>query len=88
MLGSLASYIMPRTTLDIDAPLLKELKNLQKKEGRSLGRIVSQLLAEALARRKTAPGAPKLQWVSRPMRALVDLSDKEAVYGVLDQHDE
>ena len=46
---------MPRTTLDIDAPLLRELKKLQEKEGRSLGKIVSQLLAEALARRKTAP---------------------------------
>jgi len=79
---------MPRTTLDIDAPLLRELKKLQEKEGRSLGKIVSQLLTEALARRKTAPELPKLQWVSRPMRALVALSDKEAVYGVLDRGDE
>ena len=79
---------MPRTTLDIDGPLLKELKKLQKKEGRSLGKIVSQLLAEALARRKTAPEPLKLQWTSRPMRALVDLSDKEAIYGVLDRNDE
>jgi hypothetical protein len=78
---------MPRTTLDIDAPLLKELKNLQKEQGRSLGRIVSQLLAEALAQRKTAPPAPGLQWVSRPMHALVDLADKEAIYAVLDRRD-
>jgi hypothetical protein len=76
---------MPRTTLDIDAPLLKELKKLQKKDGRSLGKIVSQLLAEALARRNIAPEPPKLQWVSHPMHALVDLSDKEAIYGVLDR---
>ena len=53
-----------------------------------LGKIVSQLLAEALARRKTAPELPKLQWVSRPMHALVALSDKEAMYGVLDRGDE
>jgi len=79
---------MPRTTLNIEAPLLGELKKLQEKEGRSLGRIVSQLLAEALARRKNAPELPKLQWVSRPMHALVALSDKEAVYGVLDRSDE
>ncbi len=79
---------MPRTTLDIDALLLKELKKLQGKEGRSLGKIVSQLLAEALARRKTAPELPKLQWVTRPMHALVVTSDKEAVYGVLDRSDE
>ena len=79
---------MPRTTLDIDAPLLKELKKLQEKEGRSLGKIVSQLLAEALARRKTAPELPKLQWVTRPMHALVVTSHKEAVYGVVDRSDE
>ena len=79
---------MPRTTLDIDAPLLKELKKLQKKEGRSLGTIVSQLLSEALARRKTAPELPKLKWVSRPMRALVALSDTEAIYGILDGDNE
>ncbi len=78
---------MPRTTLDIDAPLLKELKKLQEKDGRSLGKIVSQLLAEALARRKMAPKVPKLQWVSRPMHALVALSDKEAVYAILDRGD-
>ena len=67
--------IMPRTTLDIDPLLLKHLKELQKTEGRSLGKIVSHLLAEALARRKTAPKPPKLHWTAHPMRALVDLSD-------------
>lgn len=79
---------MARTTLDIDAPLLRELKKLQAQERRSLGKIVSQLLAEALARRRGAPEPSKLQWTSRPMRALVDLSDKDAVYNVLDRDDE
>ena len=84
----LHDFIMPRMTLDIDAPLLKELKKLQEKDRRSLGKIVSQLLAEALTRRKSAPDLPKLQWVSRPMHALVALSHKEAVYGILDRGDE
>jgi hypothetical protein len=83
-----ASRIMARTTLDIDTPLLRELKKLQKEEGRSLGKIVSQLLAEALARRKTAFEPPKFHWVSRSMHALVDLSDKETLYGVLDRSEE
>jgi hypothetical protein len=78
---------MARTTLDIETPLLKELKQLQKQEGRSLGKIVSQLLAEALARRKTNPAPARLRWVSRPMHALVDLADKEAVHTILDRPD-
>lgn len=78
---------MPRTTLDIDAPLLQELKQLQKKDGRSLGKIVSQLLADALAGRRTSSQPPKVRWVAHPMRARVDLADKEAVYDLLDRRD-
>lgn len=76
---------MPRTTVQIDAPLLREIKTLQKKEGRSMGRIVSQLLAEALARRKKPAEAHEFNWISRPMQALLDLSDKEALQAVLDR---
>jgi hypothetical protein len=79
---------MARTTLDIDTPILRELKKLRKEQGRSLGKIVSQLLAEALARQRTAPAASPLRWVARPMHALVDLSDKDAIHAVLDRHDE
>ncbi len=71
---------MPRTTVDIDSPVLKELKSLQKKERRSLGQLISQLLAEALAGRKTPSKAQPFTWMSKPMRALIDLADKEAVY--------
>lgn len=72
-----------RTTLDIDAPILREIKALQKKQGRSMGRIVTDLLADALARRGPVP-AQEFRWISRPMRPLVDLPDKEAVYRALD----
>jgi hypothetical protein len=65
--------------------ILREIRSLQQKEGRSLGRIISELLAEALARRQTRMPDPQLKWVSRPMRARVDLSDKEAVYALLDR---
>ena len=37
--------IMPRTTVDIAAPIPKEIKALQREHGRLLGQIVSQLLA-------------------------------------------
>ena len=74
-----------RTTLDIDGPILREVKALHKKEGRSMGAIVSELLADALARRRgSRRRATTLGWTSRPMRALVDLTDKDAVYAALD----
>jgi ABC-type cobalamin transport system ATPase subunit len=76
---------MTRTTLNIDDPVLREIKDLQKKEGRSLGKIVSRLLAEALAKEPAAPTASRLKWISRPMGAMIDLADKEALYAVLDR---
>jgi hypothetical protein len=79
----IASSIM-RTTLDIDAPILKEVKAIHEREGRSMGEIVSELLAEALARRRPSRSRPSFRWTARPMNVLVDLADKEAVYAALD----
>lgn len=73
-----------RTTIDIDDPILREVKTLHEKEGRSLGAVVSELLADALARRRGSRARPAFHWTSRPMKALIDLSDKEAVYAILD----
>ena len=73
-----------RTTVDIDAPILREVKAIHEKEGRSMGAVVSELLADALARRRAGREHPAFQWTSRPMKALVDLSDKDAVFAVLD----
>jgi hypothetical protein len=76
---------MARTTIDIDDPILNEVRAIQKREGRSMGKIVSQLLAEALNKKKSSPKQHKLKWISRPMRSLVDLSDKHEVYRILDR---
>jgi len=74
-----------RTTVDIDEPVLKEVKRMQKREGRALGRVVSDLLVEAIGRRKAqAPSAPAFAWTSRSMDARVDLADKDAVQAALD----
>lgn len=83
MSNMIASIIM-RTTVDIDDPILREVKAIHEKEGRSMGAVVSELLADALARRRTSRARPVFQWTSRPMKALVDLADKDAVYAALD----
>ncbi len=73
-----------RTTIDIPAPVLEELKQLQKAEGGSLGSLVSRLLADALARHRTDSVEPDLDWNTRAMQARVDLTDKEAVHALPD----
>jgi hypothetical protein len=80
---------MMRTTLDIDTPILEELKRLQMKgDGgrKSMGKMVSELLAEALSRREgEVAEVVGFDWIAKPMRLLVNLDDKEAVYAALDQ---
>jgi hypothetical protein len=76
-----------RTTIDIDDPILKEVKRLQRREGKSLGRLVSDLLAQSLAASNAAaPSAvPAFHWVTKPMRARVDLADKHALLDAMDE---
>ncbi len=74
---------MPRTTIDIDGTVLRRLKERKRREGKTLGQLVSELLASAL-RQTDAPARRELEWRSRPMRARVDLDDKEAVRRALE----
>jgi hypothetical protein len=84
MFEDITSNIM-RTTIDIDDPILREVKAIHEKEGRSMGAVVSELLAGALARRRSSSRPqPSFRWSSRPMNALVDLEDKDTVYAALD----
>jgi hypothetical protein len=74
-----------RTTLNIDDPVLKELKRLQGKEGKSLGRLVSDLLAQALGQRRAGQKVQtSFRWISRPMGARVDLADRDALLAAMD----
>lgn len=72
-----------RTTIDIDDTVLAELRARQRREGRTLGQLASELLARALAD-TMPPAAGPLPWTSRPMGARVDLDDRDAVAAVLD----
>jgi hypothetical protein len=72
-----------RTTIDIDAVVLRRLKARTRSEGKTLGQLVSELLAAAL-RDDTAPAPRGLAWKSGPMRARVDLEDKEATRRALE----
>ncbi|MGB3563531.1 MAG: antitoxin [Thermoanaerobaculia bacterium] len=76
---------MSRTTLDIDSPVLDEVKRIQRREGRSLGQVVSRLLADALASRQRGEPKAELEWTRMSMGARIDLADKDALYALLDE---
>jgi mRNA-degrading endonuclease RelE of RelBE toxin-antitoxin system len=74
-----------RTTVDIDDPILKDLKKIQQKESKSLGRLISDLLAQALGERKAAKRSPRQsRWISKAMGARIDLADREALYAAME----
>lgn len=72
-----------RTTIDLDADILRALKQRRREEGKTLGQLVSELLAQALA----VPSRPKvdIRWATSDLRPRVDLDDKEAVWVFLDR---
>lgn len=79
----IASRIM-RTTLNLDPSVLSELRRRSEQEGKSLGTLASELLAEGLG--QESPTRPaRLVWTSRDLgRPLVDIDDKEALHAALD----
>ena len=77
-----------RTTIDIDAPLLHDMKRLQRDEGKSLARVLNELLAAALRDRRAAgKRRKKLKLPSKAMGARVDVEDREAVWALLSKED-
>ncbi|MBA2496159.1 MAG: antitoxin [Acidimicrobiia bacterium] len=74
---------MARTTLDLDDAVLRELRQRRQREGKPLGVIASELLAHALSEQTS--DHPDFAWTSRSMEALVDVTDKDAVWSVLDE---
>ena len=63
--------------------MLRRLKERKLREGKTLGQLVSELLAAAL-RETDAAAVRDLKWRSRPMGARADLEDKEAVRRALE----
>lgn len=82
-----ASCIMPRTTLDIDAAILRELRRRGVRERKSMGRLASELLARALADSERSATVRSFTWQTGDLGVpRVDLEDDEALRRVLDDH--
>lgn len=83
MTAHLTSRIMPRTTFDLDGTVLAELRRRAASEGKSMGRVASELLAIGL-HDETAAEPPPLNWARKDLGLKVDLEDKDAVWRILD----
>ncbi|MDX2012116.1 MAG: hypothetical protein SFW67_18120 [Myxococcaceae bacterium] len=76
-----------RTTIDIDGPILRDLKRLQKVERKTLKALVSELLEDALRHRRVKPAPRTLRWTAKPMGARIDIDDRVALQALLDRED-
>jgi hypothetical protein len=67
-------------TIDIDDRIFLKLKELQRRDGRSLGRLVSDLLAQTFST-EAVPEATsqRFVWISKPLGPRIDLEDKDAI---------
>lgn len=74
---------MPRTTVDIDASVLRELKKRQRREKKPLGQLISELLAKAIDSEPDL--VPPFTWAAKDLRPRVDLEDKDAIWSILDE---
>ena len=75
---------MPRTTVDIDASVLRELKKRQERERKTLGQLISELLAKAIESENEHTATTPFSWVAKDLRPRVDIEDKDALRSVLD----
>ncbi len=74
---------MPRTTIDLDASVLEQLRRRAHLERKSMGQLASERLAVAL--HEPAGETAPLRWPAKPMGSpAVDLRDKEALHRILD----
>ena len=86
MLKMVASDVMPRTTFELDPSVLAQLRRRAAQEGKSMGQIASELLAQQLAAEAPISGARELQWTSRDLGIpRADLEDEDALYALLDR---
>lgn len=86
-MNPVASNIMPRTTLDLDATVLADLRRRAAAEGKSMGQIASEQLASCLGDTERVEPRP-LHWARKAMGPFkVDLEDKDALGNFLDREE-
>ena len=77
-----------RTTVDIDAPLLLDVKRLQKQEGKTQGQVINELLSAGLRGRSAKPlKRRRLNWPAKAMGQRIEIDDREALWALLSEEE-
>ena len=86
----LASYDGPmRTTIRLDAELLREAKQVAAGSGRTLTSLIEEALRERLARRQTAPERHRITLLTEPGGPLpgVNIDSSAALLDLMESDD-
>lgn len=66
--------------MNLDPSVLRQLKRRARDEGKSLGDLISEIVAPALAETSRTKSSSPIRWHAAPMGPpKVDLEDEEAV---------
>ena len=74
---------MPRTTLDIDERVLRELKKRAADEGRPVQAVANDLLKRALHAAARPPFSLRMQGWAADLQPGVDILDRDSLFDVL-----
>ena len=75
---------MKRTTLKLDEPILRRLKQQAAAEGSTLQDVTNQILRRALAKQERVPYSLRLTGWDAAVQPGVDILDRGALFDLLD----
>jgi len=76
---------MKRTTLVLEDGCMERVRQLARREGRSMSEVVNELLAEGLQRRRASKGRALIELPVYAMgRPKVNLGDRNALEALMD----
>lgn len=76
---------MKRTTLVLEDGCMERVRQLARREGRSMSEVVNELLAEGLQRRRARTGRALIELPAYAMgRPTVNLGDRNALEALMD----
>ena len=76
-----------RTTITIDLPLMRKIRDIIHRERKTFKQVIQELLTLGVTARsrREATSSPFRHWHSKNMGPLIDYTDKESLYKALDR---